>query len=555
MSNIMISLAAEFTGKKAFRQAEDKTTGLEKSAKKLAKALAAAFAVDKVVDFGKASVKAFMEDEKAAVQLATAVKNLGLAFETPAIESFISTMSKSAAVSDDELRPAMQALLTTTGSLAKSQTMLSDAINISRGSGVDLATVAQDLANAYVGNTRGLKKYNLGLSQAELKAASFLDIQEKLNKQFSGANSAYLTTYAGKMQILTVSAKEAQETIGKGLVDALTLAGGGSTDIDKVTASMTYLSDQVANAARGVGVLIGYFSQLDKKISGGWIGKILKEGQANFSILGILAKLGATTQAPEEDPNSFQARQRSAYENAAARKKAEAEAAKRAKELAALLNKQNKATKALTDEQKKQLALKKASSIFDMQQIELIAALKGNVSAEDRKRLELQLALATGNLDEAKKLTYELAISQGMTAKLAADLASLPAANNPFAAWKGYLDEIELQAKRIASFGTGSASAVVLAPTNTSGGTGTGAGASVIENYRLDQLKTNVVPLPSSADVARLAAPIGKGASTIGDYLNVVVQIDGKAVAAAVQNQNNSGNTTGFTRLGSFGTP
>lgn len=553
MSNILISLAAEFVGKKAFKDASTSVSKLDSAAKKLGRTLGVSLGSAAVVSFGKASVKAFMEDEKAAVQLATAVKNLGLAFEAPAMEGFISTLSKSAAVSDDQLRPAMQKLLTTTGSLGKAQMMLSDAINISRGSGVDLVTVAQDLSNAYVGNTKGLKKYNLGLSQAELKSASFLDIQEKLNKQFSGANAAYLETYAGKMEAITIASKEAQETIGKGLVDAFQILAGQQTGIAGLTSQIDKLATAVNESIVG---MAAWFKTIE---DGGSVLTPIVEYMKWFvdtmpniyKILGWFRKFAP----PTEDPNSLQARQHSAYQNAAARKAAEAAAAKRAKELAALLAKQNKATKSLTDEQKKQLALKKAGSIFDMQQIELIAALKGNVSAEDRKRLELQLALATGNLDEAKKLTYELAISQGMTAKLAADLASLPAANNPFAAWKGYLDEIELQAKRIASFGTGSASAVVVAPTNTSGGTGTGAGASVIENYRLDQLKTNVVPLPSVADVARLAAPIGKGASTIGDYLNVVVQIDGKAVAAAVQNQNNSGNTTGFTRLGSFGTP
>ncbi len=49
----------------------------------------------------------------------------------------------------------------------------------------------------------------------------FADVQEKLNKQFSGANAAYLDTYAGKMGVLGTAAGEASEIIGKGLIDAL----------------------------------------------------------------------------------------------------------------------------------------------------------------------------------------------------------------------------------------------------------------------------------------------------------------------------------------------
>jgi hypothetical protein len=84
---------------------------------------------------------------------------------------------------------------------------------------------------AYVGQTRGLRKYSLGLSQAELKTMSFADVQKRLTKQFSGANAQYLTTYAGKMGILSNAAGEAQETIGKGLVDALTLLAGEGDSI------------------------------------------------------------------------------------------------------------------------------------------------------------------------------------------------------------------------------------------------------------------------------------------------------------------------------------
>jgi hypothetical protein len=129
---------------------------------------------------------------------------------------------------------------------------------------------------------------------------------------------------------------------------------------------------------------------------------------------------------------------------------AEAAAAKRAKEVAALTKKQVASTKALTAEQKRQNALKKAGTIFDLDQIQIIAALKGNISKDDRRRLELQLALATENVDEVQRLSKELAVSQGLGIDLAKFLADLPSAKNPFEAWKSFLDGIESQAARIA---------------------------------------------------------------------------------------------------------
>ena len=168
MADLRIDLAAEFRGKKAFKEADKATTSLDKAVGKLGKQIASVFAVTKIAAFGKASVKAFTEDEASANRLSVAVKNLGLAFAQPQIDAYISKLESSSAIVDDQLRPAFQALLTTTGSLTKSQELLSMAIDASRGSGIDLTTVSQDLANAYNGNTRGLRKYNLGLTKAQL---------------------------------------------------------------------------------------------------------------------------------------------------------------------------------------------------------------------------------------------------------------------------------------------------------------------------------------------------------------------------------------------------
>ena len=134
---------------------------------------------------------------------------------------------------------------------------------------------------------------------------------------------------------------------------------------------------------------------------------------------------------------------RSSASNDAKLKQIEAQQAK-------LYKQQMESLKKVTNEQKKQAALKKAGTIFDLDQIQIIAALKRNVSADERLRLELQLALATDNLTQVQKLTMELAKSQGLGQELAKFLASLPSAKNPFEAWKGFLDGIETQAARIA---------------------------------------------------------------------------------------------------------
>ena len=80
MSNVNINIAAEFKGKKAFKEAATSADKLNKNVKGLAKTLIGLYSAQKVLSFSKASVKAFAEDDKAARALGQTLKNLGLAY-------------------------------------------------------------------------------------------------------------------------------------------------------------------------------------------------------------------------------------------------------------------------------------------------------------------------------------------------------------------------------------------------------------------------------------------------------------------------------------------
>jgi len=437
MAELRIPIIGEFKGKKAFKDADNSVKGLNKSFKRLAGAAGIGLSTAAIVNFGKKSVQAFIADEKAASQLAVAVKNLGLAFETPRIEQFISEMSRASGVADDVLRPSMQKLLQTTGSVTKSQELLTQALDISRGSGVDFETVVEDLTKAYVGQTRGLNKYKLGLSQAELKTATFADLQERLNKQFTGSNAAYLETYAGKLGLITTAAGEAQETIGKGLIDAFTILSSESGNITELTDAMNSFAEGTANAFRSVAILV---SNLDKAM------------QAGFGLLGVLDSItgsnfvkvfgGAIGLLSTKGGGSFSSNTKAGAggypssalgpgfidPNDAARKKAEADAAKRAKELAGL-------TKKGLDTQKKSLALQKASKTLNLEAINIEAALKGKISETDRISLLLQKAILEGNATLATQLSDQLEAATKRQNELRALLITTPEAPNPYRNW------------------------------------------------------------------------------------------------------------------------
>jgi hypothetical protein len=437
MADLRIDLAAEFKGKKAFKEADKAIFGLDKKVIQLGKSLGLVLGTTAMVNYGKAAVKAFAADEAAARRLATAVDNLGLSFSQSRVTEFIKNLETSSAIADDILRPAFQALLTTTGSLTKSQELLNNAIQISRASGIDLATVSQDLANGYVGITRGLKKYNTGLTQAELKSKSFADILGIMLVKSAGSANAYLETTQYKLDALTLAGNNAKETIGAGLVDAFARIAGGSETSDAVKAI-----DNIAKAINGVtaatGFLVGGLVKLYKGLDflttfGGLTG-------ANGSLVGILEGKPSTNRSKSPAGTAARTKQQ---------RDAEAAAAKRAKELAALTKKQVTSQKALTAEQKKQTALKKAGTVFDLEQIQIVAALKGKLTKEEETRLKAQLALLSGNADVAAQLTNEILAAQDASGNLAMFLATLPDAKNPFQYLDGYLGYLAGKARSI----------------------------------------------------------------------------------------------------------
>lgn len=431
MAELRIPIIGEFKGKKAFKDADNSVKGLTKNFKKLAGAAGIGLSTAAVINFGKKAAAAFIADEKAANRLAISVKNLGLGFETPRIERYISELSAMSGVTDDQLRPSMQKLLQTTGSVTRAQELLAQATDISAGSGVDYETVVNDLTMAYVGQTRGLRKYNLGLSVAELKTMKFTDVQEKLNKQFSGANAEYLTTYAGKLQLISTAAGEASEKIGGALVESLVsvFAAGDTTKfVSQIDALAIKIADTVSAVVFGFQKL--YVLTSDRAILASFNPFDDYEKNALAAIEAAEKAAKFKRNAPSMGYSGSQPI--GIYETSAqiaARRKAEADAIKRAKALAAVQ------TKNLA-ETKKKAALDKASKTLDISRIEIAAALKNKISETDRLSLNLQLAILDQNDSKAAALAKQLDAAVKRQNDLNALLLATPKAPNPFSEWK-----------------------------------------------------------------------------------------------------------------------
>jgi hypothetical protein len=435
-SDIKIIIAGELK-KKGFQDAEKATNSLEKKFESLAKTVVAVFSVREVVQFGKAALKAFSDDEVAARRFESALNGVNLGFATPEIENYLENLEKFSGITKGQLRPAFQTLASTTRSVAMSQDILNTAIDVSTGTGVDLQTVINDLSKSFLGNNASLAKYELGLSKSELKAKSFNEIQELLNNQFSGQRAGFLDTYAGKVSLLEASYERMQTTIGSGLVDAFTLLSG-ENGIAGATSAMEKFGVVAADVIRGVGVAI---DEVQNRIP--FITSIFDK--SNIPVIGAYLDIFETL-GKQNKPLFFPVGgigQPGVDKRLAAIEEA---AIKRQKELEALRNKQAKEQAKLNRLKQISLMLIQKEARFDLTRIQLAAALQGKLTDEERKRVEelmliedIKQAIAEKDVDKAEKLLDELNKVRTETEALAESLLDLEA-GNPFSKWPEYFE-------------------------------------------------------------------------------------------------------------------
>lgn len=186
-------------------------------------AVAAAAAAAYAVKLGVDGVRAAIEDEAAQLRLASALRAATGATDAQikATEDMISKTSLATGVADDELRPALQRLALSTKDTGKAQELLALALDVSKGSGKDLETVANALGKAQDGNTTSLGRLGLGLSKAELATLSFEQIQTKLSDLFGGAAARNAQTFQGRIDVLKNGFNEAKEAVGTALLPVI----------------------------------------------------------------------------------------------------------------------------------------------------------------------------------------------------------------------------------------------------------------------------------------------------------------------------------------------
>lgn len=231
---IKIPIITTFAGEgiqkaiKSFKQLETASDKVKFVLKAGAVAGAAAFAAlgaaayqagQQLVSFARMAA----DDEKAQKQLALSIRASTKATDAQiaSVEDYIDVTQRAVGVADDELRPAYARIIRSTRDFDKAQRLLNLALNVSAGTGKPLRAVTEALSKAYDGSNTALTRLGLGYDKAKLKGMDFNDVQQDLEKRFSGSALANAQTFEGTMARFRITMDELKESLGQAVLPYL----------------------------------------------------------------------------------------------------------------------------------------------------------------------------------------------------------------------------------------------------------------------------------------------------------------------------------------------
>jgi hypothetical protein len=365
--------------------------------------------------YTKKALTAAIADQRAQASLAQTLKNLGQAYATDEVTRYIDALQRATGTSEDLLRPAFERLVRATGDITEAQKLLNLTLDLSAATGKTVSQTSFTLTRAYNGQLTSLKKLGINLSEAEIKSKDFMAVQSKLNAMFSGTAAVAASTYAGQLNILKVSADEAADVIGIALIESISSLSG-QNGIKDLAGQMESLAQSTANVITNLGKIAKFGKDIAPIaatlgavalafVSIGTGGGVLVAATALSRILtsakflaslGLIGGIFALKQDFGPKTNNVANRN----EN---RARAE-QAAKAAKERKLEIADRTKIV-GLT---KAQAANEKLKRMFDMDAIQLAAALQGKLSKEDEARVKALQALKTEDKNDDIKALQDL---------------------------------------------------------------------------------------------------------------------------------------------------
>lgn len=283
------------------QRAGSKIAGAAKAAAKFA---AIGLGVALVAGAGAAVkfAKAAIEDEQAAARMAqTFTKAAGATKQQiAATESWITAQGKALGVTDDELRPALTRLVTSTGSVKKAQEQASLAMDVAAGRGVSLESVAKSLERANNGNVASLSKLGINTKNAAGDTITMEQATKRLADSFGGAAATNADTLGGRIGRLKLIGSELGETLGAKILPPLTTFAGFLLDrglpavVQIGGAIQAWAQDMASRLAPVITAVQGAVGTWGQTLTGTLIPAVQRVGGYLASTFGpVLATVGA----------------------------------------------------------------------------------------------------------------------------------------------------------------------------------------------------------------------------------------------------------------------
>jgi hypothetical protein len=377
--------------------------------KSFAKAGAIAAAAGMAI-FAKNSIQAALAQERLDKSVEQSLRSINQLDQLPSVNSFISGIEKASNITKDRLTPAINGLIIQTADLTKAQDLFNVAVDTSVGAGVDLTQVSDALGKASRGNFKALGALGLGFDAVTAKEIGLAEITDYLTLKFGGAAKRATETFGGQLDALKISAGAAQTSLGEGFITAteILIGGGNASDyfgsrLESLGLNGGYILIALADKAQRI---TNAFDGLAKKIEGNRVLKFLFSAE-NIPVIGgwLQGFEGLAKEGKKIAESTGDTLEQSAEQKAIAEKLAKLQA-RLDKMAAEALNKQKKLTKEKLAQQALDKKKAELEAMFDLDRINLQAALSRKLSAEDELRVKILQKLADGTktaVDEAQR--------------------------------------------------------------------------------------------------------------------------------------------------------
>lgn len=178
------------------------------------------FAASMAFDFAEAA----SADAKSAAQVAGVMRNVTHATEAQirAADDWLSRLSLTVAIADDDLRPAFSRLIAATGDVGKAQSELTIALDIAAGTGKDFNAVADAMVKAQNGNVGAFGRLGIATKDAQGNQLTLNQILDTAQQKWGGLAAQVANT--DPMAKAQIAFGELQESLGKFLLPVLQTA-------------------------------------------------------------------------------------------------------------------------------------------------------------------------------------------------------------------------------------------------------------------------------------------------------------------------------------------